>query len=131
MMSAGAIGMSETQHHVDVDLTVIPAQRHAPEDLLEIVHRPEPQRLRPAQAATAQPPDNLAAFFSMVVGVVVVLSVLLSFGLVDRTNARPAPLPPGRGDITGLLLNPSSGQPAASTPAPASTEDLLTRLLTP
>jgi hypothetical protein len=118
--------MSDTQHHVDIDLTALPAQRAAEHDVLEIIHRPDP----PA-AATASP-ARLALIIAAAVAIT--FAVLIPLGLVISAPAStPVPLRPttGNGDISRLLLEPLSSRQPAQPAYPTDQQQLIQSMLTP
>lgn len=117
--------MSETQHHVDIDLTALPAQRAATHDVLEIIHRPDP----PA-AATASP-VRLALIVAAAVAIT--FAVLIPLGLAISAPAHdlaPVPPRPGNGDISGLLVGPLSAQQSAQPSYPTDQQQLIQSMLT-
>ena len=118
--------MSETQHHVDIDLTAVPAQRAADHDVLEIIHRPD----APAPAATS--PRRLAVILTLAVAIPLAILIPLGLAMTTPTSSPGVPAPAtGNGDISRLLLDPLSSQQPTQPSYPTDQQQLIQWLLTP
>ena len=124
--------MPDTRHDVDIDLTVVPAQRTSVEDKLEIIHH------APAVADAVPIRDNRLriGMSEWLIGICASLVVGGSVGVVvgavvSARDTTPATSVPARnGDLTGLLMDPLSSQPPQPA-APTDQQDLITTILTP